>query len=486
LNINADTTAAEIAIALKAKHLLIVTTSGGLRRDGDIVNRCNETLSESGIADGWISDGMHVKLQTGLKAAKSGVKQVHIVAPGSLTDPDAGTLLVSDQVSGQMSGRASAVSVVQHSPRDPIEILQTLIRFPSITGNEAEIADWVEAWAHSTGLGVGRFENSVYCWLGDGDDCLLLNSHLDVVPPSSDHPYEPFDPMEVDGRIYGRGSVDAKASGAAMLAALASLTAEGWEPVSGRLLLALTECEEGTGKNNGLQRLLPHLPPAAGAIVGEPTSLQPCTSQKGMLILKATAEGKTAHAARPGLGENAIAKAARDIAVLQNLDFDRTHPDLGPITVAVTTIAGGTARNVIPEECTFFIDIRTTPAYTHDEIISYLQQRLESTLSLHSGRYVPRATPGGSRIEAAVEAAIPDGHPFGSPTVSDWAFLEDTPAIKLGPGDSNLSHTGAENISIEEVRQAVTIYADLAKSFFESNEADLELIGSSRDRNPNG
>ncbi|MGD8415112.1 MAG: acetylglutamate kinase, partial [Candidatus Latescibacterota bacterium] len=388
LNINADTTAAEIAIALKAKHLLIVTTSGGLRRDGDIVNRCNETLSESGIADGWISDGMHVKLQTGLKAAKSGVKQVHIVAPGSLTDPDAGTLLVSDQVSGQMSGRASAVSVVQHSPRDPIEILQTLIRFPSITGNEAEIADWVEAWAHSTGLGVGRFENSVYCWLGDGDDCLLLNSHLDVVPPSSDHPYEPFDPMEVDGRIYGRGSVDAKASGAAMLAALASLTAEGWEPVSGRLLLALTECEEGTGKNNGLQRLLPHLPPATGAIVGEPTSLQPCTSQKGMLILKATAAGKTAHAARPGLGENAIAKAARDIAVLQNLDFDRTHPDLGPITVAVTTIAGGTARNVIPEECTFFIDIRTTPAYTHDEIISYLPQRLESTLSVHSGRYV--------------------------------------------------------------------------------------------------
>ncbi|MFV1979771.1 MAG: acetylglutamate kinase, partial [Rhodothermia bacterium] len=230
LNINADTTAAQIAIALNAKKLLMVTTAGGLVHEGQIVAKCNQFEIKAGVDGGWITEGMEVKLNTALEAAESGVGQVSIVGPESLGTPDAGTTmsatpstLPSLPASGALrrAGLPAPSSSLPPPSSDPIGILETLIRFPSITGDEKQIADWVEYWASNYGLQVGRFENNVYCWLGDGDDCLLLNSHLDVVPPSSDHPYDPFDPVQKDGFMYGRGSVDAKSSGSAMLATIA-------------------------------------------------------------------------------------------------------------------------------------------------------------------------------------------------------------------------------------------------------------------------
>jgi acetylornithine deacetylase len=422
---------------------------------------------------------MQVKLATASRAARSGVDLVAVVGPATITLPDSGTRIVGDAETQDPSrtdterpalrGQPGSTVEVGNPDADPVDLLKTLIRFESITGNEKAIADFVEDWASLHGLETGRVEDNVYCWIGDGPDCLLLNSHLDVVPPSADHAFDPFDPVELDGYIHGRGSVDAKASGAAMLATITRLAAEGWSPKHGKLLLALTACEEGTGAYNGLDELLPHLRPLSGAIVGEPTDLQPCFSQKGLLILKATSEGRSAHAARAHLGENAIEKAARDVGRLEGFKFDRVHPELGPTSLAVTTIAGGSARNVIPEECSFFIDIRTTPAYSHGEVIALLQERLESTISVHSGRYQPKATPDGSRIQRSVLTAISGARPFGSPTVSDWAFLGTVPAVKLGPGESNLSHTGGERIAVDEVARATAVYTDCVRAFFDAD-----------------
>ena len=101
-----------------------------------------------------------------------------------------------------------------------LELLKVLVRFPSLSREEGPIADFVEDYVRKAGLPVERFEDNVYFWLGDGEDRLLLNSHLDVVPPSKEHPYDPFEPVEVDGQLYGRGTVDAKASGATMTTAV--------------------------------------------------------------------------------------------------------------------------------------------------------------------------------------------------------------------------------------------------------------------------
>jgi acetylornithine deacetylase len=351
---------------------------------------------------------------------------------------------------------------------DVIGLLEQLVSYPALSGEEAEIATFVQSWLGRAGLPAERFENNVYTWVGDGEHCLLLNSHLDVVPASSDHPFDPFTAVTRDGRMFGRGTVDAKASGAAMLTALSNLRRNGAVPDHGKVMVALTACEETANPTNGLQQLLPQLPPLSGAIVGEPTSLQPCFSQKGLLILEVTAHGKSAHAARPSRGRNAVVMAARDIARLEEMGFERVHPQLGEITKVVTVIQGGSARNVIPESCEFVVDIRTTPSYTHEEIVDQIREAFESHVHISSERYIPAETPEPSNMASAVRAALPSAEPFGSPTVSDWAFLGSVPAVKLGPGASKLSHTGAESIELSELKAAVSIYEAIAKRFFET------------------
>ncbi len=354
---------------------------------------------------------------------------------------------------------------------DAVALLKDLIRFPSLSLEEGPIADFVEARLRAAGVRVGRHANNVYAWLGEGPDTLLLNSHLDVVPPSEGHPYDPFTPTEVDGRLYGRGAVDAKASGAAMMTALLDLAREGWLPRNGRLLLALTACEEGGGGYNGLQDLRPHLPPLSAALVGEPTGLRPCVAQKGLLILKLHARGRSAHAARAHLGDNAIVRAARDVLALQRLTFDRADPFLGPPTVNVTMIEGGTKNNVIPDRCTLTLDIRSTPTYTHEELTEYIARHVESDVEVYSKRLIPVATPLDARIVQACRTALPEAEPFGSPTASDWIFLADVPTVKIGPGESPLSHTADEHIAVAEVEQAVAVYKRIIRAYFDTHEA---------------
>ena len=349
---------------------------------------------------------------------------------------------------------------------DAVDLLKNLIRFPSLTGQEAEIADFVEAHARRAGIDVLRHQDNVVFGIGEGDDTLLLNSHLDVVPPSKDHPYDPFDPVEADGLLYGRGSVDAKASGAAMTTALLSLAEDGWTPANGRVLVALTTHEEGGSKKNGLQALRPHLPDLDAAVVGEPTSLRPCVAQKGLLILKIHTHGTAAHAGRAHRGTNAITKAMTAIHQIEDLSLDRADPYLGTPTLTVTTVQSDGPNNTVPEHCVFTVDVRSTPAYTHDEIVAHVSEEIDAEVEVHSDRLVPCATPHDARIATAAQTALPETDPFGSPTSSDWVFLHDVLTVKLGPGPSTRSHTADERIDIDEVHRAVSVYRSLVRAYF--------------------
>ena len=348
-----------------------------------------------------------------------------------------------------------------------VDLLRGMIRYPSTSGEEAALADFVTEHVEERGVSVARHDDNIYFSLGDGPHGLLFNTHLDVVPPSDGHPFDPFDPVVRDGVLYGRGSVDAKSSGAAMTTALLELAEAGWHPPNGRLIVALTTHEEAGGAYNGLQALRPHLPAHHAGIVGEPTGLQPCVAQKGLLILKLHAQGKTAHAARSHLGENAILQAMRDIERLETLSLDCEDPHLGAPTLTVTTIEGGTARNVVPSCCTLAVDIRTTPDYPHNEVVAMVENTVESEVEVHSDRFIPVATDEDAAIVQACHAALPSAEPFGSPTASDWIFLPDLPVVKLGPGSSDRSHTPEERISIPEVERAVEAYKDIAAAYFE-------------------
>ena len=328
------------------------------------------------------------------------------------------------------------------------------------------------------GLEVGRLGDNVWASLGDGDDLLLLCSHLDVVPPSTEHPYPPFEPTVVNGKVYGRGTVDAKASGASMLMALIELATSGWRPPArGRVVVALTVCEEAGGKDNGMEQcraeLFGHaLPEVSAALVGEPTELKPCLAQKGLLILTATAHGTTAHAARAHLGDNALTRAARDLITIDGFTFPQVDPLLGRPTATATLIEGGTAKNVVPDRCTFTLDIRSTPAATHAELTETVARQLESEVEVYSDRLVPCSTSSDARVARATTDALAslglEAEPFGSPTASDWVFLADVPAVKIGPGRSELSHTPNEHVESRQLDAAVEVYAEIARRYVAS------------------
>ncbi len=348
------------------------------------------------------------------------------------------------------------------------ELLKALVRFPSLSYKEEAVASFVEAYTTKSGLPTRRLGNNVYFWVGSGEHRLLLNSHLDVVPPSSGHPYDPFEPVEAGGLIYGRGTADAKASGAAMTTALLTLAREGWEPEGGQVIVALTVCEETGAEDNGLHVLRPHLPPIHAALVGEPTLLQPVIAQKGLLILKATVHGKNAHAARSHLGVNAISKAAEDICKLNSFRFACADTFLGAPTLCVTTISGGTGRNVVPDECTFYVDIRSVPGCSHKEMIQDIAALVSSDISVHSSRIIPVSTPASAHIVQSCLRVLPDMQPVGSPTASDWIHLHDLPVVKIGPGRSELSHTAEEHVAADEVSHAAQIYQRIIQEYFRS------------------
>jgi acetylornithine deacetylase len=365
-----------------------------------------------------------------------------------------------------------------------LDLHAALVGIPSLSHEEGQIADFVEHYVRQSGAPVeaGRLEDNVWVSLGGslprtrsgGDDLLLLASHLDVVPPSADHPYPPFEPTRVGDRIYGRGAVDAKASGAAMLRALLDLAAEGFRP-PGRVVVALTACEE-TGSYNGLEHLRRNvfgttLPPVTSAVVGEPTGLRPCLGQKGLLILTATAHGRAAHAARAHLGINALTVAAHDLLALDSFTFEKSDSLLGAPTATATLIDGGRAKNIVPDRCTFTLDVRSTPAYTHPELTELFREALRSEVDVYSDRLVPCRTAPDARIARAMHSALThlglDAEFFGSPTTSDWIFLHDVPTVKLGPGRSELSHTAEEHVEVDQLERAVEVYRHIIRHYFD-------------------
>lgn len=346
-------------------------------------------------------------------------------------------------------------------------LLVDLVRTPSPSGREAAAAARLGDWTAAHGLEPAVDDAAVRLVVGEGSGgpTLLMASHLDTVPPGDGWSVDPYAGVVEDGRLTGRGAVDAKASVAAMAAAAAELAASGG-PAAGRLVVLATYAEEtrDTTMPAALERL--GAPPDM-AVVGEPTSLEPCVAQRGQLLLRLVWQGEQLHAGwaaeRRPPPANAIRLAARDLTALDGLRFDRRHPLLGEVVVTPTLLEAGVARNVTPPRCEAVLDIRTTPEYGHAEVAAAVAGRVAAEVEVISDRLVPAAAPDGSALLAAVLRIRPDARPFASPTCSDWVFLRHLDALKLGPGDSRRSHTADEWIELEEVELAAQLYLALAR-----------------------
>lgn len=349
---------------------------------------------------------------------------------------------------------------------DEIALLQQLVAIPSVSGDEAAVAQAIVDWAQARGLAPLRDDTSVrveVCAAAPGPT-LALVSHLDVVPPGDGWTRDPFVPTIDAGRMFGRGATDAKASVAAMLCALVDVMRAGG-PGRGRLLLLLGYSEET--RDTSMPRAVPVCGPIDAAIIGEPTSLDFAVAQRGLMVAEICAHGDQRHAAYVSEGSyrSAVLGLAADLLKLPTLLQDRPHALLGQPSIAPTMLQAGVARNMTPPMAKALLDLRTTPSYTHTEVAEVLRAALGSEVQVLSDRLVPCQTPPGSRLLATASALRPGARQYGSATCSDWVFLRHVDAVKCGPGDSAVSHRPDESVSLQQVTEARAFYRALAQAY---------------------
>ncbi len=348
-----------------------------------------------------------------------------------------------------------------------INLLRELIAIPSISGQETDLAVFVEETARRWGLDVVRNSHGVRVevrgW-GAGPT-IVLASHLDVVPAGAGWTRDPFTPAIEGTRLYGRGSGDAKASVAAMLYAARDIVDSGGMDV-GRLLVLLGFGEET--KNTTMGGAVEDVGEIDAAVIGEPTSLDFAIAQRGLLMVDLLAQGDQRHAAYAGPEDgftNAVQLLARDLIKLDTVFHGRTHPVLGKAMATATMVEAGVSRNITPPVARAVLDIRSTPDWTHEELASELRAMLASDVIVTSRRLTPCETPSGSRLLATASRLRPEAVHFGSPTCSDWVFFGDRDAIKCGPGTSRRSHTADEYVDIPEVTAARAFYGELVRAY---------------------
>ncbi len=339
-------------------------------------------------------------------------------------------------------------------------LLERLISIPRTSRNEREAADMLQDCMDADyGLHPERTGNNLLCrapGFSPERPTLLLNAHIDTVKPVSAWQRDPCTPQWEGNRLYGLGSND---DGASLVTLLQVFRALCQEPLPYNLLF-LASAEEEVSGHEGMERMIPLLPRIDVALVGEPTGMQPAIAEKGLMVLDITAHGKAGHAARDE-GDNAIYHAMDDMQWFRTQEWERVSPLLGRVKTTVTIVHAGTQHNVIPDECTFTVDVRSNELYSNRELFSLISSHVKSEVKARSFRlnssHIPMEHP-------LVQALLAMGKkPFGSPTLSDQALMP-FPSLKMGPGQSSRSHTADEYIELPEIADAISTYLSLLRN----------------------
>lgn len=333
------------------------------------------------------------------------------------------------------------------------ELLREMVSVCSFSGEESAVADMIQQRLFLQGIGVSRVGNNLWATgrhFNPSLPVLMLNSHLDTVRPSSGYTFEPFNPPFTEDVVRGLGSNDAGASVVSMVETFCYFYEK---ELPFNLLLALS-CEEENSGPGGMSLLYKSLPQIDCAIIGEPTKMEAAVAERGLLVIDAVAHGVSGHAAREE-GVNAILIAHEDISVLRGLEFERVSPLMGRVKLSVTRIEAGREHNVIPDKCSFTLDIRPNELYTNEEIVNLLKGKVKSELKARSLTNRCSITPEGHPLVKCTEAC--GIKTYVSPTTSDWMRVT-CPAVKMGPGDSSRSHRADEFVKVEELQAGIEGY----------------------------
>ncbi len=405
--------------------------------------------------------------------------------------------------------RKPAVNEIDRLTAESASLLKEMIAIPSPSFGEDAVSDHVSGFLASAGIRHTRLYNNIIAVQpGYSPDkrTLMLCAHMDTVGPSDGYTFDPYRPDygELANRhewlksagagsssdiVAGLGANDDGASAVAMISAFRHFY-DSVLPVN--LMLVLGAEEERSGKNgmeavwkaltDGTVTAPDRIPGSDGskngggagdngetvricppdwAIIGEPTGMKAAIAERGLLVIDGLAEGVSGHAAREE-GVNALYIAMDDIRTLRDFNFSRISPLMGTVKLTVTQINAGTVHNVVPDRCSFVVDIRPTEQYTNAEILAMLQSECRSTLTARNLKNRSSATAPDSPLSGCAEALGIET--FVSPTTSDWMRIG-CDAIKMGPGDSARSHRKDEYVTVGEIRDGIAKYIGFIKKF---------------------
>ncbi|HXR99957.1 MAG TPA: M20 family metallopeptidase [Pyrinomonadaceae bacterium] len=304
---------------------------------------------------------------------------------------------------------------------------------------------------------------------------IMLNSHMDTVPVDN-MSIKPFDPVIENGRVFGRGSCDAKASIAAMMSALIEYANQPHRPRPA-VFAAMADEEFGF---SGSWKLTEKSWPVSACVVGEPTLLTRVIAHKGIVRWRIAVDGLSAHGAEPELGRNAVYDGARVALALeeyaQRLAEKQPHPRLGHSTLNVGRVAGGHAVNIVPDKCVFELECRLLPGEDGQQAVTscehFLRDRLPESVQLtfESPYLIDPAmeTEPEAEIVEALARAQQDELGFhrelaGANYGTDGSKLSRAgiQTVVCGPGDIAQAHTANEFVEITQLELATRMYSRL-------------------------
>ena len=317
---------------------------------------------------------------------------------------------------------------------------------------------------------------------------LLLNGHIDVVPPGEDWTLDPFGAEIRDGKIYGRGTCDMKSGIASMIAAMAEWKRSGI-PFDGELVFMGVGDEE-TGSEFGTVYLLRKETgkKADFAIVSEPTSLRVELGNRGLRWIDITLKGKASHAGRPHLGVNAVSYAARLIRAIDSITFKNRNNafEIPEPSISVTLIHGGTKENIIPDRCELTLDRRMIPGETSETVLAELKdvidpvlrmkKELEIEIRMRPNSWDPYLISEREPVAQAVIASVEEitgkrpliGGKAACTDASHLYHLGGIPTVLFGPGNETLSHKPDECVSIQDLLTGTEVYLSVFKTLLGS------------------
>lgn len=329
---------------------------------------------------------------------------------------------------------------------DVVALAAELLAIQSSSGSEGEVVEFVSRWLIGRGWSVELQEVSrgrANVWATRKGKGVTLSTHLDTVPP-----YIP--PREHDGRLYGRGSSDAKGIAAAMMIAADRLAKAGEERVD--LLFVVGE-EAGSDGARAANRLSPT---SKYLVNGEPTESKLASGAKGSQRVILRFRGKAAHSAYPELGKSAIEPMLELLPSIRTLPLP-TDKDLGATTVNIGVIRAGTAGNIIPDLAEVELMFRLVGD------VKPLKQAIESWVGdraeIEYGSFIPAQK--FETIEGFETGPV--AYTSDIPLLTRWGK-----PLMFGPGSIHVAHTSDEYIAVDELRNAVDAYERIVRALLKS------------------